>query len=167
MKGQQSALLAASKKGSQSQQVQLNSLQSAAQTAAAQIPAGVSTPVDPSSHATDSRRSRVCPAHSLDLLAFGDLSSVPTATATNPTVRIPGVGNPGHESSWPGDSGALAKSDRWLPAMPSVDSSKWRTRLDEVLGIGLFVENLVSWVGLINHEFAHETRFSARFPTTS
>ena len=50
MKGKQTALLAASK-AFQSQQRQLNSLQSAAQTAAAQIRAGANTPVDPSSHA--------------------------------------------------------------------------------------------------------------------
>ena len=92
MKGQQSALLAASK-AFQSQQVQLNSLQSAAQNAAAQIPAGSNTPVDPTSHATDSRKiESLSSPFSSPLgggLGFGDLSSAPTAT--NPAVRIPGV----------------------------------------------------------------------------
>lgn len=171
MKGQQSALLAASK-AFQSQQVQLNSLQSAAQNAAAQIPAGSNTPVDPTSHATDSRKiESLSSPFSSPLgggLGFGDLSSAPTAT--NPAVRIPGVEssqarvmNQAGSETVGASVGldALAKSDRWLPAMPSVDSSKWRTRLDEILGIESFVENLVSWVGLINHEFAHEIRFSA------
>ena len=150
----------------------LNSLQSAAQTAAAQIPAGANTPVDPSSHATDSRKiESLSSPFSSPLgggLGFGDLSSVPTAT--NPTVRIPGVEN--SQARIMNQAGletvaasvgleASAKSDRWLPAMPSVDSSTWRINLDEILGIGSFVENLVSWVGLINHELAHEIRFSA------
>ena len=169
MKGQQSALLAASK-AFQSQQVQLNSLQSAAQNA------GSNTPVDPTSHATDSRKiESLSSPFSSPLgggLGFGDLSSAPTAT--NPAVRIPGVEssqarvmNQAGSETVGASVGldALAKSDRWLPAMPSVDSSKWRTRLDEILGIESFVENLVSW------EFAHEIRFQPvvlmRFPTTS
>jgi len=53
---------------------------------------------------------------------------------------------------------AFQKSDKWLPEMPKLDGSKWRTRIDEILGFESFIDRLMSWVGLASDTFATEIK---------
>ena len=59
---------------------------------------------------------------------------------------------------------AFQKSDKWLPAMPTIDSSKWKGRIEEITQFETYVESLVSWVGLISDSFAGEIAYSVRSP---
>ena len=54
------------------------------------------------------------------------------------------------------------ESDRWLPAMPTLDSNKFKGRLEEITGFETYVESLISWVGLVSDSFANEISFSVR-----
>ena len=53
---------------------------------------------------------------------------------------------------------AFQKSDKWLPEMPKLDGSKWRTRIDEILGFESFIDRLMSWIGLASDTFATEIK---------
>ena len=57
---------------------------------------------------------------------------------------------------------AFQKSDKWLPPMPTIDISKWKGRIEEITNFEMYVEQLVSWVGLISNSFASEIAFSVR-----
>ena len=57
---------------------------------------------------------------------------------------------------------AFQKSDKWLPPMPTIDVSKWKGRIEEITNFEMYVEQLVSWVGLISNSFASEIAFSVR-----
>ena len=50
----------------------------------------------------------------------------------------------------------FSKSEKWLPPMPVIDFSKWRTRADEVLGFSDYVQALRAWVSLGSDIFAWE-----------
>jgi len=46
--------------------------------------------------------------------------------------------------------------------MPTIDVSKWKGRIEEITNFEMYVEQLVSWVGLISNSFASEIAFSVR-----
>ena len=52
--------------------------------------------------------------------------------------------------------GIFSKSEKWLPPMPTIDFSRWRTRADEVLGFSDWVQALRAWVFLGSDIFAWE-----------
>ena len=50
----------------------------------------------------------------------------------------------------------FSKSDKWLPAMPTIEFSKWKSRQDEILGFADYVSSLKAWVSLGSDVFAWE-----------
>ena len=103
--------------------------------------------------------------------SFGN---VPSSSAEGfPQIVLPdGTKIPlgsGSASSGSGQSGkkiesggleVLQKSDKWLPAMPSLDSRNWKTRIEELIGFEGFLETFSSWLGLVNESFGREARFA-------
>ena len=51
---------------------------------------------------------------------------------------------------------SFPKSEKWLPPMPTIDFSRWRTRAEEVLGFSVWVQELRAWVSLGSDIFAWE-----------
>ena len=50
----------------------------------------------------------------------------------------------------------FSKSEKWLPPMPIIDCSRWRTRAEEVLQFSDWVQALRAWVSLGSDIFAWE-----------
>ena len=60
---------------------------------------------------------------------------------------------------------AFQKSDKWLPELPKIDNSKWRSRIDEILGYESYLDRLISWLGLASDVFASEVKAAMSEPT--
>ena len=63
-----------------------------------------------------------------------------------------------------GQLDALQRSDKWLPSIPTIDGSKWKTRMDEILGIETWLDSFCNWLALISEPFCTEVRFAALSP---
>ena len=50
----------------------------------------------------------------------------------------------------------FARSDKWLPSLPTIDFSSWKDRISEALGFLTWMEKLTSWVGLGSEVFPNE-----------
>ena len=50
----------------------------------------------------------------------------------------------------------FARSDKWLPSLPTIDFSAWKDRISEALGFLTWMEKLTSWVGLGSEVFPDE-----------
>ena len=75
----------------------------------------------------------------------------------------PGPGGAGTDSQLgTRELDAFQKSDKWLPAMPTIDSSNLKGRIEEITHFEVYVEQLVSWVGLVSNSFASEIAYSVR-----
>ena len=79
----------------------------------------------------------------------------PVSPATSPTGAAANTGSIFGQNS---QLDAFQKSDKWLPEMPKLDGSKWRTRVDEILGFESFIDRLMSWIGLASDSFASEIK---------
>ena len=80
----------------------------------------------------------------------------PASPSTSPTGAA--AANSGSVFGQNTQLDAFQKSDKWLPEMPKLDGSKWRTRIDEILGFESFIDRLMSWVGLASDTFATEIK---------
>ena len=60
------------------------------------------------------------------------------------------------------DGNPFRRSEKWMPAMPIADHSKWRKRVDEVYGFINYVHELATWVGFGSDEFGREILFAVR-----
>ena len=56
----------------------------------------------------------------------------------------------------------FAKSDKWLPSLPTIDFTSWKDRTSEALGFLTWMEKLTSWVGLGSEVFPNELRHAIR-----
>ena len=55
-----------------------------------------------------------------------------------------------------GERDVFARSDKWLPSLPTIDFSSWKDRISEALGFLTWMEKLTSWVGLGSEVFPNE-----------
>ena len=61
-----------------------------------------------------------------------------------------------------GERDVFAKSDKWLPSLPTIDFALWKDRISEALGFLTWMEKLTSWVGLGSEVFPNELRHAVR-----
>ena len=66
--------------------------------------------------------------------------------------------------SYESDGNPFKRSEKWMPAMPIADHSKWKKRVDEVYGFISYVHELSTWVGFGSDEFGKEILFAVRQP---
>ena len=59
---------------------------------------------------------------------------------------------------------ALQRSDKWLPSMPVVESNRWKSRMEEILGMEQWLDSFCNWLSLISEPFCTEVKFSATSP---
>ena len=69
---------------------------------------------------------------------------------------LPQRGERNQESDEKDGCDIFSKSEKWLPPMPTIDFSRWRTRAEEVLGFSVWVQALRAWVSLGSDIFAWE-----------
>ena len=48
---------------------------------------------------------------------------------------------------------ALQRSDKWLPSMPVVESNRWKSRMEEILGMEQWLDSFCNWLSLISEPF--------------
>lgn len=114
------------------------------------------------------RASREPPVDRFGALAESSPFAVPPVSQPVPTAPSqPPTAAPAASSSHPtppAQLDALQRSDKWLPVMPTLDSSKWRNRVDEILGMEQWVDSFVTWLNLVSEAFANEVRYAAVAP---
>ena len=61
----------------------------------------------------------------------------------------------------------FARSDKWLPSLPTIDFSSWKDRISEALGFLTWMEKLTSWVGLGSEVFPNELMHAVKIQEES
>ena len=59
---------------------------------------------------------------------------------------------------------ALQRSDKWLPSMPVIESNRWKSRMEEILGMEQWLDSFCNWLSLISEPFCTEVKYSATSP---
>ena len=62
------------------------------------------------------------------------------------------------------DDNPFRRSEKWMPARPVADHSKWRNQVDEVHGFISYMHEPATWVGFGSDEFGREILFAVRQP---
>ena len=74
------------------------------------------------------------------------------------------VPNAPARDAYESDSNPFRRSEKWMPAMPIAEHSKWKKRVDEVYDFMSYVHELSTWVGFGSDEFGKEILFAVRQP---
>ena len=102
---------------------------------------------------------------------FGNVAPVPPETLGPPGLANYRISTPSPATSPPpppprdpsdGERDVFAKSDKWLPGLPTIDFALWKDRISEALGFLTWMEKLTSWVGLGSEVFPNELRHAVR-----
>ena len=102
---------------------------------------------------------------------FGNVAPVPPETLGPPGLANYRISAPSPARSPPpppprdpsdGERDVFAKSDKWLPSLPTIDFALWKDRISEALGFLTWMEKLTSWVGLGSEVFPNELRHAVR-----
>ena len=88
---------------------------------------------------------------------------VPGATSEGvPLYEGPGVAASRAEER---EKDIFTKSEKWLPAMPLPDFSKWsKSRQEEILCFSEYMSQFRSWIALASDTFAFEIESAMRHP---
>ena len=102
---------------------------------------------------------------------FGNVAPVPPEALGPPGLATYRISTPSPARSPPpppprdpsdGERDVFAKSDKWLPSLPTIDFALWKDRISEALGFLTWMEKLTSWVGLGSEVFPNELRHAVR-----
>ena len=96
------------------------------------------------------------PEENMPSSSWGCMGASPVGTSAQGTqmFRSPPPRPPSVEKD--GERDVFARSDKWLPSLPTIDFSSWKDRISEVLGFLTWMEKLTSWVGLGSEVFPNE-----------
>ena len=138
---------------------------------ASQVPVGGSPPRTPYGTPSPPRRQGESSSGLSSLSGFGERPvvppvrnfGVPGATSEGvPLYEGPGVAASRAEER---EKDIFTKSEKWLPAMPLPDFSKWsKSRQEEILCFSEYMSQFRSWIALASDTFAFEIESAIRHP---
>ena len=82
-----------------------------------------------------------------------------------PDVGLVLPGSLGNDTSSKEEKDAFTRSEKWLGSPPTPKCETWKTREDEILGMSLYLEELVSWINQGSVDYGREVAQAARWPT--
>ena len=98
-------------------------------------------------------------------LVLPDGTSIPLGSSGAAPAGTQVPGSSSGSGSQTSQLDALQRSDKWLPSMPTINTSSWKTRTDEIPGYENFLESLTLWLGFVSKKFSQEVRFAATSKT--
>ena len=138
---------------------------------ASQVPVGGSPPRTPDGTPSPPTRQGESSSGLSSLSGFGERPvvppvrnfGVPGATSEGvPLYEGPGVAASRAEER---EKDIFTKSEKWLPAMPLPDFSKWsKSRQEEILCFSEYMSQFRSWIALASDTFAFEIESAIRHP---